>query len=99
MTFRKKATTASLTKKVRLTPADFHEIEERAAKACLSFSYYMRRCALGRRVDTRYDVDAILGLREVADRIRALHADPQSATSAEDVRAVLCEIVFAMKRI
>nr|WP_207002572.1 hypothetical protein [Trinickia mobilis] len=84
---------------MRLTPTDALEIEERAAKACLSFSDYVRRCALGRRVDTRYDVDAILGLRDVADRVRALYADPRSAVSDDEVRAVLSEIVHAMKRI
>ncbi|WP_158898415.1 hypothetical protein [Burkholderia sp. L27(2015)] len=99
MGFTKKEVTASVVKKLRLTPADAAEIEERARQACMTFSGYVRRCSLGRRTDTRYDVDSILALRDVVNKIRALYQDPRVELSEEEVRSALQEAVLAMKRV
>ncbi|MCD5327967.1 hypothetical protein ACFFU8_08960 [Chromobacterium piscinae] len=99
--FKKKAegTTATTKKEIRLTKADLAEIMDRAGKAQLTFSEYMRRCALGRRTDMRYDVDAINALRHVADLLRLFHQDPRVHLPEEDVRAALIEVVQAIKRV
>jgi len=47
----------------------------------------------------RYDVDAILGLRSVADEIRELYQDPRASLSEAEVRIVLQEAVWAMQRV
>lgn len=99
--FKKKeeGTTATKTKEIRLTEADLAEIMDRASKAQLTFSEYMRRCALGRRTDMRYDVDAINELRRIADLIREMNKDPRTTLSEDEVRAALVEAVRAMKRV
>ncbi|WP_205182561.1 hypothetical protein [Burkholderia sp. LMG 13014] len=99
MGFKKKDITASRTLKVRVTPDDEQAIRSRAAQSCLSVSDYVRRCAIGRRVDTRYDVDAILALREVVTEIRALRADPRIELSDAEIRAALQSAVDAMERV
>jgi hypothetical protein len=99
MGFSKKDVTASVTKKLRLTPADTSKIEESASRAGLSFSEYVRRCCLGRRIEMRYDVDAILALRDVAIEIRALRSDPRTHLPDEEVMDALQEAVDAIKRV
>ena len=46
---------ATITKKFRVTPEDASAIEVRASKSGLTFSEYVRRCALGRRIDVDYN--------------------------------------------
>ena len=99
MGFKKKDITANRTLKVRVTPDDEQAIRSRAEQSCLSVSDYVRRCAIGRRVDTRYDVDAILALREVVTEIRALRADPRIELSDAEIRAALQSAVDAMERV
>ena len=55
MGFYKKEVTADVRLDVRVNAAEKAEIKERASRACLSVSDYVRRCALGKRVDMRYD--------------------------------------------
>ena len=68
MGFYKKEVTADVRLDVRVNAAEKAEIKERASRACLSVSDYVRRCALGKRVDMRYDVDAILASLRHATR-------------------------------
>ena len=99
MGFKKKDITASGMLKIRVTPEDEAEIRSRAEKSCLSVSDYVRRCATGRRVDTRYDVDTILALRDAVSEMRALRVDPRTSLSDEEVRDALQAAVAAIERI
>ena len=97
--FKRKEVTATGIIKFRVTREDEREIQSRAGKASLTVSDYVRRCAIGRRVDTRYDVDAILALREIVSEIRALRADSRTALPDDEVRAALQSAVAAMERV
>lgn len=99
MGFTKKEVRADAHQNVRMTAADKAEIRLRAKRACLSVSEYMRRSALGKRVDMHYDADAILALTSVSAGIRALLAYPRSNLAKEDVRHVLEEAVWAIQRV
>ena len=48
MGFYKKEVTADVRLDVRVNAAEKAEIKERASRACLSVSDYVRRCALGK---------------------------------------------------
>lgn len=93
---------ATITKKFRITPADAACIEGRAQKSGLTFSEYVRRCALGRRVDHRYDADAILVLTRIADSVDELRnlifENTGSTLNDEAFRTFVNECIETMQR-
>lgn len=93
---------ATITKKFRLRPADAAKIEERAARSGLTSSEYIRRCALGRRIDVQYDADAVLALTRIADSVDALREllrdHPGSTLNEEVFRAFVNECIETMQR-
>lgn len=96
------ANNATITKKFRVTPLDATIIEDRASKSGLTFSEYVRRCALGRRIDVKYDVDAILVLARIADSVDTLRNEieknPGSTLNDEVFRAFVNECIETMQR-
>ncbi|KAA1012619.1 hypothetical protein FVF58_12125 [Paraburkholderia panacisoli] len=93
---------ATITKKFRLTLVDAAGIEVRASVAGLTFSEYVRRCALGRRIDVQYNADVILVLTRIADRVDALRngiqENPGSTLNDEVFRAFVNECIETMQR-
>lgn len=96
------ADNATITKKFRVTPVDSARIEGRASKSGLTFSEYVRRCALGRRIDVQYDADVILELTRIADSVDALREliqeNPGSTLKDEVFRAFVNECIETMQR-
>lgn len=60
---------------VRLTIEEFETIRFSAMARNLSVAEFVRRAALGRKADLRYETEIILTLREVIQTIRRMHAD------------------------
>jgi uncharacterized protein (DUF1778 family) len=60
---------------IRLNDMEEEAIQKKAAMRNLSVADYMRRCALGRRADVRYEVEIILLLNQLVQAIRSLHKD------------------------
>ena len=93
---------STITKKFRITPADAASIEGRAAKSGLTFSEYIRRCALGRRIDHQYDAHVILVLTRIADSVDALrneiHENPGSTLNDGIFRTFVNECIETMQR-
>lgn len=59
---------------IRLSGKDAETIRASALVRNLSVAEFMRRAALGRRADIRYETEIILTLRDVVQSIRMLHA-------------------------
>lgn len=100
MGFYKKEIKAEVNQNIRLTAAEKAEIQTRADRACLSVSEYMRRCALGKRVDMHYDVDAILAITSARDRVLAeLLSLPHNEISPAQAKAAFEEVMAAIRRV
>ncbi|CDY78040.1 hypothetical protein BGLT_00913 [Caballeronia glathei] len=93
---------ATTTKKFRVTPKDAAAIESRALKSGLTFSEYVRRCALGRRIEVDYNADIVLALTNIADNVDALRNEirenPGSTLNDEVFRAFVNECIEMMQR-
>lgn len=93
---------STITKKFRVTPEDASAIEVRASKSGLTFSEYVRRCALGRRIDVDYNADIVLALTGIADNVDALREElrehPESTLDDEIFRAFVSECIETMQR-
>ena len=99
MGFYKKEVTADVRLDVRVNAAEKAEIKERASRACLSVSDYVRRCALGKRVDMRYDVDTILAITSARDKITQLLALPQIAIEPSQAKQAFEDLMAAIRRV
>lgn len=92
----------SITRKVRLTQKEDETITEAAEIRRLDVSEFIRRAALGRKADVRYEYQIILELRAVVEALRAAHREfiargmepPKEAFSA-----LIQEAIEAMRRI
>jgi hypothetical protein len=65
-------------------------------------SEFMRRAALGRRADVRYEHKIVLALREVCDVISRLHNESVAKglnPDKESLAVVIEEAIAAMQRI
>lgn len=58
---------------LRWTHAELQTVKRSAEVRCLPTSEFIRRAALGRKADVRYEDKVILELREVAQAIRDFH--------------------------
>ncbi len=67
---------------IMLSVMEAEEIRTSAKIRNLSVADFMRRAALGRRADVRFDTETVLALREVVQAIRQLHA----TFAAKDLR-------------
>lgn len=99
MGFYKKEITADVRLDIRVNATEKAEIQERARRACLSVSDYVRRCALGKRVDMRYDVDAILAITSARDKIAQLLALPQNAIEPSQAKQAFEDLMAAIRRV
>ena len=87
---------------VRVTLADAETITASATARNLNVCDFMRRAALGRRADIRFETEIVLQLRDLIKAIRILHAAlvnegihlPESAWGL-----VIDEALCAMRRI
>lgn len=59
---------------IRLSGKDAEIIRASALVRNLSVAEFMRRAALGRRADIRYETEIVLTLRDVVQSVRMLHA-------------------------
>jgi len=59
---------------ILLSQKEAEEIRTYARIRNLSVADFMRRAALGRRADVRYETETVLCLREIVQSIRQLHA-------------------------
>ena len=92
----------SVRRELRLTREEDERIRDAAALRQLDVSEFIRRAALGRKADVRFEIDLTLVLMEVVKDIRQLHA-AVVATGALPLEAqwqpVITEAVAAMLRI
>lgn len=63
----------SIRYEIMLTEVEANEIRNSAQIRNLSVADFMRRTALGRRADIRFDTQIVISLREVVQAIRRLH--------------------------
>ncbi|WP_434716333.1 plasmid mobilization protein [Paraburkholderia sp. A3RO-2L] len=102
MGFRQKdGPNATVTKKFRVTPEDALEIETKARKSGLTFSEYVRRCALGRRTAARYDIDAVEAITRLAESVGQLRnavASGEAHFDAENFRLIGAECIRTLER-
>lgn len=59
---------------ILLSEKEANDIRSFARIRNLSVAEYMRRTAMGRRADVRFETEIVLSLREVIQSIRQLHA-------------------------
>lgn len=60
---------------ILLTEKEAMAIRNSALIRNLSVAEFIRRAALGRKADVRYETEIVLALREVAHAIKKMHAD------------------------
>jgi hypothetical protein len=58
---------------IRFTAIELEQIQEKASIRNLEFSEYMRRTALGRKADVRFDQKIVLTLYQLVQEIRRLY--------------------------
>lgn len=102
--FEKKAESETRTFRypVMLNAKELEAIKQAALVRNMSVAEFMRRAALGRKADVRYETQIILELRNVAQEIRNLHASyfAHEFQPPEDVLLpVIKEATAAMLRI
>ncbi|CAG0950743.1 hypothetical protein RHDC4_00059 [Rhodocyclaceae bacterium] len=88
--------------KIMLNAAEDEAIKRAAEIRILDKSEYVRRAALGRRADVRYETEIVLALTKVTQSIRALHVDLMEkgiAPSAEAMRVIVKDARDAIRRI
>lgn len=87
---------------VRLSPKEAETIHTSAHIRNLSVAEFIRRAALKRRADIRYETEIVLTLREVVQSIRRLHAalvERGIQPPEDEWRPLIKEAVAAMLRI
>lgn len=60
-------------RQIRFTKKELEQIQENASIRNLDFSEYMRRTALGRKADVRFDQQIVLTLSQLVQEIRRLY--------------------------
>lgn len=92
----------SETKLLRLTTHELQSIQKAADVRGLPFIEFVRRAALSRKADVRYEDQIILELRAVVQTFRVIHKEFVARGMAppdEEFRTVIREAVEAMLRI
>jgi hypothetical protein len=85
-----------------LTPAEAEKIRAAANIRNLSVAEYIRRTALARKAEIRYETEIVLTLRYLADKIRDLVEDSRSRNQPvleDQLRPVIAEVIAAMLRV
>jgi len=102
MGLKKKPKARTARFELRLLPEEAIDIEGKAAKAGISVSEFIRRCALGKRIDVRYKEDAILALRDIAitvGELRNVVATSPRGFDDEAFKAIAAECVNTIRRV
>lgn len=87
---------------IMFTQKEIETVRDSAKIRCLFVADFVRRAALGRKADVRYEHQIILELRVVVDAIRKIHAEyvAQGIEPPEhELKVVIQEAVQAMLRI
>lgn len=101
MGFRKTDNARTARMELRLLPEEALDIAERARKAGLSASEFVRRCALGRRIAVRYDTDAVGAITDLAKAVGQLRnavISGEAQFDNEDFRRIGAECVRTLER-
>jgi hypothetical protein len=104
MGFRKVTNPRTSLLKMRVTPEEESMIVRKAQMCCVTTSEYMRKCALGKRVEAKFDVHAILELRQINQNLGllrdAMRERPDfGAFDGEIFRLLATECIRAMQRL
>jgi hypothetical protein len=104
MGFRKVANPRTSRLEIRLLPEEEAMIVRKAQMCCVTTSEYMRRCSLGKRVEAKFDVHAILELRQISVNIGllrdALRERPHFGDFDEEIfRLLAAECIRAIQRL
>lgn len=87
---------------VRLTQKEAKSISDSARIRNLSVAEFIRRTALGRRADVKYETEIVLALRDVVQAIRIFHStllEMGIAPTTEEWRPLIHQASAAMARI
>lgn len=88
---------------ILLTEKEAMAIRNAALIRNLSVAEFIRRAALGRKADVRYETEIVLALRDVTQAIRKMHADFVETkvlpTEFEEWRVVIQQATAAMGRV
>lgn len=88
---------------ILLTEKEATTIRKSALIRNLSVAEFIRRAALGRKADIRYETEIVLALREVTQAIRKMHADFVEAkmlpVEFEEWRVVIKQATEAMGKV
>jgi hypothetical protein len=90
---------------IRFTGKELEQIQENASIRNLDFSEYMRRTALGRKADVRFDQKIVLTLSQLVQEIRSLYAisvenkTPLPPDVLESLRSLIIDSGDAILRI
>jgi hypothetical protein len=87
---------------IMLSEVEAVEIRKSASIRNLSVAEFMRRTALGKRADVRFDTEIVLSLRAIVQAIRQLHSTftLEGQTILEiSLGQLIDEAMVAMKRI
>ena len=87
---------------VRVSGADAEIIAASAKERNLNVCEFMRRAALGRRADVRFETEIVLQLKDIIQAIRILHSfflELGISPDEETLGLVVDEALSAMKRI
>jgi hypothetical protein len=104
MGFRKVANPRTSRLEIRLLPEEEAMIVRKAQMCCVTTSEYMRRCSLGKRVEAKFDVHAILELRQISMNIGllrdAMRERPDFGDFDEEIfRLLATECIRAIQRL
>jgi hypothetical protein len=104
MGFRKVINPRTSLLKMRVTPEEEAMIVRKAQMCCVTTSEYMRRCSLGKRVEAKFDVHAILELRQISRNIGllrdAMRERPDFGDFDEEIfRLLAAECIRAIQRL
>ncbi len=87
---------------IRATEKEAKDIQFAADIRQMTVAEFMRRAALGRRADVRYEVEIVLALSNVISEIRDLHAAVVKTgilPPENEWRPIITKAIEAMKRI
>jgi hypothetical protein len=104
MGFRKVATPRTSRLEIRLLPEEALAIMRKANMCCITTSEYLRKCALGKRVEAKFDAHAILELRQISLNIGllrdAMRERPDFGDFDEEIfRLLAAECIRAIQRL
>jgi hypothetical protein len=104
MGFRKVTNPRTSLLKMRVTPEEEAMIMRKAKMCCVTTSEYMRKCALGKRVEVKFDVYVILELSQISRNLGllrdAMRERPDFGDFDEEIfRLLATECISAMQRL